>query len=268
MTRAGLPLEQNGVLKRVGARADASGRHLLGQLLSDAVDSTEGLSALRRFARRGRSYSQFGEDKVISLLLPERSGRYWDLGAGHPVEHSNSYLLYRRGFRGLAVEPIRELTRKWRRTRRRDHVVQSLVSVDTRSATSQFWEFERWEVSTCDESRARLLVDSGEQLRRTYEVVATPVMELLEGVVDPSEPSLLSMDLEGADLAVLEQVNFSTFRPRVLAIEDHQIGGGGSAISDLLSSQRYRRVSQHWVTSIWLADDWREATGFSVPGTS
>lgn len=268
MTRAGTSLEQRGLLRRVGGRADATGRPFFGQLLSDVVDSTEVLAALRRFARRGRGYSQFGEDKVISILLPEGTGRYWDLGAGHPVEHSNTYLLYRRGFRGLAVEPICELAKKWRRTRRRDHVVQGLVSADAKSVTSQFWEFERWALSTCDESRARFLVDSGEQLRRSYEVVATPVMQLLDGGVDPSEPSLLSMDLEGVDLMVLRKVDFSTFRPRVIAIEDHQKGDGNSEISVLLSSHGYRLVSQHWVTSIWLAEDWREDTGFSVPGTS
>lgn len=266
MTPTNSPVEDRRLVARVRVRAEMTGRTFAGQLLSDAIDSTEVLASMRRFRRRGMGYSQFGEDKVISALLPERFGRYWDLGAGHPVELSNTYLLYRRGFRGLGVEPIGSLTRKWRRSRTRDQIVQALVSTEGGSATAQFWEFERWALSTCEEARARALVDSGQRLHASYEVPSVPVMELLVGEVEPGEPTFLSIDLEGADTAVLRQVDFSRFRPRVIAVEDHQIDDDRSEISFLLSANGYRPVSRHWVTSIWLADDWRKSVGFPVPG--
>ena len=47
-------------------------------------------------------YPQEGEDLVAARLLGDGdNGFYVDVGAHHPIGHSNTYLFYRRGWRGI-----------------------------------------------------------------------------------------------------------------------------------------------------------------------
>jgi hypothetical protein len=54
-------------------------------------------------------YSQAGEDAILSnifnYVLPTDRGFYVDVGAYHPFKHSNTYLLYRAGWRGINIDP-------------------------------------------------------------------------------------------------------------------------------------------------------------------
>lgn len=53
-----------------------------------------------------RSYAQSGEDVVVDAILSrQKTGFYVDIGAYHPKVFSNTYLFYKRGWRGICVEP-------------------------------------------------------------------------------------------------------------------------------------------------------------------
>jgi len=71
--------------------------------------------AIKRFGRPlkpylaamgSHTYGQYGEDALVfSALKPSRRGFYVDVGAYDPLEGSNTYKLYQRGWRGLTIEP-------------------------------------------------------------------------------------------------------------------------------------------------------------------
>jgi hypothetical protein len=61
-----------------------------------------------------QSYSQYGEDIYVAELLcgiKQGSCIYIDVGANQPSQISNTYLFYRKGFRGILMEPNSELSR-------------------------------------------------------------------------------------------------------------------------------------------------------------
>jgi len=61
-----------------------------------------------------KSYSQHGEDIYVWTFLSGLgllSGVYVDVGANHPTSISNTYLFYRKGYRGIIIEPNVELAR-------------------------------------------------------------------------------------------------------------------------------------------------------------
>ena len=51
-------------------------------------------------------YSQFGEDKILNELIPNKftNGFYVDVGCFHPKKYSNTYILFRRGWRGINID--------------------------------------------------------------------------------------------------------------------------------------------------------------------
>jgi len=46
---------------------------------------------------KGGDFSQYGEQSLISELVPSIPGSYLDIGSGRPVSGSNTYQLYRLG---------------------------------------------------------------------------------------------------------------------------------------------------------------------------
>ena len=51
-----------------------------------------------------RSYAQEGEDLLLERILGKQGkGFYVDVGAHHPVRFSNTFLFYKRGWRGINI---------------------------------------------------------------------------------------------------------------------------------------------------------------------
>ncbi len=49
-----------------------------------------------------RSYSQEGEDMLLRRIFHSKTrGCFIDIGACHPILHSNTYSFYKRGWRGI-----------------------------------------------------------------------------------------------------------------------------------------------------------------------
>src|SRR4051812_41063504 len=92
--------------------AAAVGRHVSSSLLvGAAAGMVVGAGGMAIGTARGRarpSYAQQGEDLAVASifgLLGVGRPTYLDVGAGDPVEGSNTYLFYERGCRGVLVEP-------------------------------------------------------------------------------------------------------------------------------------------------------------------
>lgn len=57
----------------------------------------------KSFIKR-RTYSQWGEDLVIEKFFKNKIGKYVDIGCFHPIRHSNTCLLYNKGWRGTNID--------------------------------------------------------------------------------------------------------------------------------------------------------------------
>ena len=90
-----------------------------------------------------RSYSGHGEDLLILSWLKHYNCdvstiRYVDVGAAHPTELSNTYLLYLHGARGVLIEPDPDQAAILRAKRPRDTVVNAGVAFDDRRSGELF----------------------------------------------------------------------------------------------------------------------------------
>lgn len=53
------------------------------------------------------SYSQNGEDILLeAIFYKQQKGFYVDVGAHHPIKYSNTFLLYKRGWRGINIDAM------------------------------------------------------------------------------------------------------------------------------------------------------------------
>ena len=76
------------------------------------------------------SYSQMGEDIYLSYLFgpTKNTGKYLDIGSYDPIQYSNTYLLYQRGWTGIAIEPNHSFKKEWRKYRPKDLFINIGIS--------------------------------------------------------------------------------------------------------------------------------------------
>lgn len=151
------------------------------------------------------TWSQDGEDLLFAELFPA-SGFYVDVGAHHPDRYSVTKKLYERGWHGVNIDFSPGFAESFARRRPRDTSVAALVG-SPREAT--FWRFHEPTLSTLDEHRARQLIDLGWPVEARETVRVEPLSEILDRIGVTGTIDLLSVDVEGEDLAVLSSLDWT-----------------------------------------------------------
>jgi FkbM family methyltransferase len=165
------------------------------------------------------TFSQFGEDVMMRYLFDEDyKGFYVDVGAFHPMLLSNTYALYRKGWRGIAIDPNPECGVLFARFRPKDKFVHSAVGTD-----SGVVEMAMFKESTFN-CTSDQLDKVPEDVRRNVRLVQASIRSLSE-IFDSEgidKVDLLSVDCEGNDLKVLRSNDWSRWKPSVVCVEDHE----------------------------------------------
>ena len=164
------------------------------------------------------SYSQLGEDAILQANLPDQLGFYVDIGSGHPTEGSNTYSLYLKGWRGLLVDPIASNIALSRAVRPHDESVVGLCS-STTGGSVEFFEFDVYQYSTMLPERASEVEALGHTIKSKYQLSKTRISDLMPRVIPPG-PTVLSIDVEGAELEVLNGNRWDQFRPDLICVEE------------------------------------------------
>ena len=213
-------------------------------------------------------YSQTGEDELLRKYLPEAIGSFVDVGAGQPVRGSNTYYFYKRGWSGILIDPVDFNLRLTKLFRKRDKFIQNIVS--SKNAALNFYEFYPAEYSTIEKSVAESLVNRGIKLRSKIDLKPITLASLNLSC-DPTDATLLSVDVEGHDLEVLQSNNWLGFKPRVICVEENTQGIKqlGTKISNYLVAYGYKFVESTDISSIYVHSDYLESSiAFSTPSIS
>lgn len=168
------------------------------------------------------TFAQYGEDHVVRGFLERLKiarPSYLDVGAYDPIVSNNTYLFYRRGGRGVLVEPNVGLTDRLRRKRPGDVVLPVGIGVDD-TPEADYYLMENAELNTFDKEQVdRLVREHGVDL---LGVVKMPLVNINRVIADHfggGAPDLLSIDIEGLDYDVMRTLDFDRFRPKVVCVE-------------------------------------------------
>ena len=171
------------------------------------------------------SYAQTGEDRIIRALLAEHKGPYGeekgfyvDVGCNHPTKFSNTFELYKRGWRGISIDANQALIVQHQQIRPIDQSVYAVVS-DTEKE-QMFTYFKDNLVSSLSPEHIGKWAQKRE-VAREESVNTISLNRILTQKSAPKELDLLSIDVEGHDLEVLKSLCLETFRPTLIVIEMH-----------------------------------------------
>jgi FkbM family methyltransferase len=203
------------------------------------------------------SFSQQGEDLILYSLLHEHmklaQPTYLDIGAGDPVLSNNTYLLYCTGSRGVLVEPNPTLADRLEATRPGDTVVRAGVGV-TDAAEADYY------VIRGQPSLNTFSLEQVEMHRRGagHDVVEKVMKMPLIGVNRlirerlGRAPDLLSIDIEGLDLAVLRTLDYEHLRPGAIIVETIQGNRINPDILALLTEKGYAVRGGSFINTIFV----------------
>lgn len=166
------------------------------------------------------SYSQFGEDRIIDAYFSgQPTGFYVDIGCNHPVAYSNTMLLYQRGWHGICVDANPELIKLFKTRRPRDIAVQQVVSKQNTEVEFYFSKDSHLisGVGSKEDGNWQRTNDNSDVVL----CQAITLTDLLKQHNAPQQFDLLSIDVEGHEMAVLESLDFDVYTPRLIVVEIH-----------------------------------------------
>lgn len=167
------------------------------------------------------SWSQGGEDLALESVLHGISGgKYIDVGAHHPIRFSVTRHLYRRGWSGVNVDANPYLIKDFVKERIRDKNLWAAVGT---KKEYEFTVFEEPAISIVNREWRNKFLEENQVIKGVIKVPGITLRALLDESFSSYQLDLLVIDAEGADLEVLESLDFSTLPrerfPKYLLLE-------------------------------------------------
>lgn len=206
------------------------------------------------------SFAQFQEDIVMESLLARlcrsegramSSIRYLEVGANHPIQTSNSYLLYaKHGARGTLVEANPNLIPALQKFRAGDRVLNLAVAPRPRTELMLH-------LAACSElssARPEHIAHFGDR-GRIVQTITVPAIDLDTLLVEqfPDGCDFAAIDIEGLDLDVVRDAQLVLVQPRFLMIEHNRaiLPGNDEDIIVAATSKGYRLVAESPINLIF-----------------
>jgi len=171
----------------------------------------------RTFSRPEPDGSQSGEDAVLAEYLQDANGFYVDVGAGEPVSCSNTWQFYKRGWRGLLIEPRKDAVYDLAMFRPGDHIYPVAASNDNG------WAQLRLHGSVSSLQGDWNISEQARSFCRTETLGS--ILAKFPAIRDGCQ--LCSLDVEGHERQALEGIDWETFHPKVFVIEYAIYGASG-----------------------------------------
>lgn len=207
-----------------------------------------------------KSYSQCGEDLIVSFLLRHVLQRkminYIDIGCNHPYRFNNTFLLKKmfKVGKGVLVEPNPELHNLIKAKRGGEVLVKG--GVGTQNDTLKFFMFNVDTLNTFSETEAKVAQNKGYNIEKILDIEVVEINSLLKKHFTDGKLDFLSIDTEGHEFEVLQAIDYETIRPSVLCVETSEFGGGkGDEIFELIEffkEKEYILYADTWINTIFV----------------
>lgn len=195
------------------------------------------------------SYSQEGEDAVLLGFyegLKNYKGYYVDIGAHHPYRFSNTIAFYKRGWRGINIEPNPSALKWFKLFRSKD--INLNIGVGPELGNLTYYRFNEPALNGFSEEISN---DRNEKTRYyiidKLEIPVQPLSYVLDTYL-PADQTIdfFSVDVEGFDLLVLQSNNWEKYSPKFVLVEDvfSEPEFQNSPIANYLKERNYRIVAK------------------------
>jgi len=208
------------------------------------------------------SFSSDGEDYVLSKIFSGiENGNYIDIGANHPVLHSNTFSFYINGWRGVCVDPIPSLAKKFKFYRTHDVFISAGLDSDGINKSLPFYYYANHpDNSTFDKERVNVLESLHN--RKPSKILDVPLIGVNQ-IIDKLQVGnnndilvhFLSIDVEGMEKSILTSFFEIKILPWVVCVEDLGYLAEdipSTSMHELMVSNGYKIGMRTFLSSIYI----------------
>lgn len=156
---------------------------------------------------------------LAHIFKGQKTGTYVDVGCNHPVVYSNTWLLYKQGWQGLAIDPHAQFQALFSKKRPRDQFIN--LAIDAECGEKSFLIAKDSRMSSLENKDQPL--SNQPQIIGKNTVKTAPLTTLLQKYSIPQRFEFLNIDVEGHELSVLKSLDLNLFRPRLILVEIHNL---------------------------------------------
>jgi FkbM family methyltransferase len=165
-------------------------------------------------------FSQEGEEIILRRFFNySNTGFFVDVGAHHPKRFSNTFVLYKLGWRGINIDAMPGSMDSFNKIRPGDINIEAAIS--DKSETRQYFTFNEPALNTFDKNKMiEIVKNTNYKLTDKLEIKTTTLAQVLDVHIKENQKiDFFSIDVEGLDLKVLKSNNWIKYKPKVIVIE-------------------------------------------------
>ena len=172
-----------------------------------------------KFFIKKKSYSMDNEDTaVLNYFKYKKKGFYVDVGCYHPTHRNNTYLLHKQDWGGINIDTSEFSIDLFNYMRPKDLNYNCAIS-NNNEVIKLFYQKELSQLSTIERDQAETVFQGN---IKEKEIQAFTLDEILNrDKYKDTKIDFLDIDVEGADLKVLEGLSFDKFKPELVCVEIH-----------------------------------------------
>jgi len=172
-----------------------------------------------------KSYSQDGEDMILKAIYEQKKGYkgfFVDVGAHHPIRYSNTAYFYKRGWKGINIEPTPSAIAAFKTFRKRD--INLNIGIGQEQSRLKFYCFNEPALNSFSEEISKRIDRESDKYKivKEVEVKVLPLSDVFDRHLPKNTLiDFLSIDVEGLDFQVLLSNNWEMYKPNVILIEEN-----------------------------------------------
>ena len=203
---------------------------------------------LKSFTTKKISYSYGGIDSLVANIFKDNNdGFYVDIGCGHPIKNNNTYLLSKRGWKGINIDLDEESIDLFNIYRKKDENINIAVSNDNKEVDLYFYH-SKSAINTISKEAADYQNAKVSSLKKIKSKTLNEILDnsKFKGI----QIDFLSIDVEGSELLVLKNFDFKKYSPKVIVVEYLDLSLPRLEIKNLnvnnvISSQLYNLITSN-----------------------
>ncbi len=187
-----------------------------------------------------KSYSMDGEDIEISNYFNnKKNGFYVDVGAYHPIERNNTMLLYLNGWEGINIDISDFSIKLFNHLRPKDNNLNLAIS-KKEGSVEMFYQKKLSQLSTIKKGHAQKNFQGSIKTKEISSKTLTSVLN--NSKFKEKKIDFLDIDVEGADIDVLESLDFNLYSPELICVEVIEKNNEESQIFNFLKNKGYQKI--------------------------
>ncbi len=163
------------------------------------------------------SYSYGGIDSlVLNIFKDQKEGFYLDIGCGHPIKNNNTYLLNKKGWSGINIDLDVDNIDLFNSYRKKDVNLTTAVS-DKEGETELYFYHSKSALNTISKDNADFQKAKVSAIKKIKTQTINKIIE--NSPFKDRKIDFLSVDVEGSELAILKNFDFTKYSPKVIVVE-------------------------------------------------